>query len=60
MSTEVIVDRLPKCDLCSNEAVYDAKTIMGPWANLCGSHFRAHGIGLGTGKGQRLRLRVGK
>jgi hypothetical protein len=56
MSTEVKVARIPKCDFCSNPAVYDGKTIMGPWANMCGSHFSAHGVGLGTGRGQRLIL----
>lgn len=57
MSTTAVVDRIPKCALCSNPAVYDAKTLAGPWGYLCGQHFRAHTTGeLGTGKGQRLVL----
>ena len=47
------------CDFCAQEArtepaAYDGKTIYGPWANMCTSHFEAYGIGLGTGRGQLL------
>lgn len=47
----------PSCDMCQNgnEAVYDAKTKMGPWAYLCQVHFEQFGVGLGTGKGQKLK-----
>jgi hypothetical protein len=58
-SEEVKVDYIPVCDLCADGetiAVYDAKTIMGPWAYMCAYHFRFVGVGLGTGKGQRLIL----
>ncbi len=54
--TEVQVDRIPQCDFCSNPAVFDGKTIHGPWVNMCGSHHSAYGVGLGAGKGQRLVL----
>lgn len=47
------------CDLCKSqglqvEAVYDGKTIHGPWAYMCEEHYGAMGVGLGTGRGQRL------
>ena len=35
-------------------AEYDGATTMGPWADMCESHFRQYGTGLGLGKGQRL------
>lgn len=56
MSTQVKVSKLPKCDLCAQTAAYDAKTIQGPWAYMCRTHFEQLGIGLGTGYGQRLVL----
>lgn len=48
-----------KCDEClrrgkSTPAVYDAKTVHGPWGYLCEEDFKLIGIGLGTGLGQRL------
>jgi len=55
--TEVVVSRLPKCDFCGKQAQYDGKTVMGPWANMCPTHFRMYGRGLGLGKGQKLVLR---
>lgn len=58
--TEVIVGALPNCDFCGMKAAYDAKTVMGPWANLCEKDFQAVGIGLGVGKGQRLVLKSDK
>ena len=53
---EVVISKPRMCDMagCEKEAEYDAKTIFGPWGNLCQDHFDAIGIGLGTGKGQRL------
>lgn len=53
MSTEVHVTKLPKCNFCPDEAHYDGATLMGPWADMCESHFLAYGVGLGTGKGQK-------
>lgn len=51
------------CDICEYEegtpgtpALYDGKTVVGPWANMCERHFDSHGTGLGTGRGQRLVL----
>ena len=63
MSESVTVDKYPMCDFCrdwmgrATEARYDAKTMGGPWANMCERHFEAHGIGLGVGRGQRYLLR---
>lgn len=59
---EVTVSVLPKCDLCAQEgrlidARYDAKTNMGPWANMCQRHYNTYGIGLGLGLGQKLVLK---
>lgn len=47
------------CDFCKMEglevqAQYDGKTLHGPWAYMCESHFEVMGIGLGTGRGQKL------
>lgn len=57
MSVEVKVATLPKCDLCKNTALYDAKTKMGPWAYLCNRCFRRFGLfKLGIGYGQKLIL----
>lgn len=48
---------VPACDTCDTPIVdkfYDAKTEMGPWANMCPSCFTlGPGLGrLGTGLGQ--------
>jgi len=64
--TKVMVESLPNCDIKEEhptpvKARYDAKTIYGPWANLCQHHFEVVAIGnLGLGKGQRLVLKNGK
>jgi hypothetical protein len=46
-----------KCDLCANaidKTFFDAKTRMGPWANLCPTCYVNVGLGqLGTGMGQK-------
>lgn len=34
---------MPKCDFCGKPAVYDAKTIHGPWAYVCQTHFNIYG-----------------
>lgn len=54
MSTQTFVSELPKCDFCDEQARYDGKTVMGPWANMCVLHFGQYGTGLGTGRGQEL------
>lgn len=59
MSTAVEVATLPYCDFCpargsSTVALYDGKTVFGPWAHMCEACFRRVGVGLGTGVGQRL------
>lgn len=60
--TEVVLDEQPMCQFVHGTrepelALYDGKTIHGPWAYMCEEHFRLYGIGLGTGKGQRLTTR---
>lgn len=57
MFDKVVVSSLPTCTFCDKQANYDAKTNLGPWANMCNYHFKIYGIGLGTGKGQRLELK---
>jgi len=39
------VNSLPKCNLCGNDAVYDAPipTLFGKWAYLCEHCFKANG-----------------
>jgi hypothetical protein len=60
--TEVEVTQLPSCDFCKIDehktvpAKYDGKTVLGPWAYMCGAHYSKFGLGLGTGVGQRLIL----
>lgn len=58
----VHVDKIPECDVCPSDdkkgAQFDGKTIHGPWAYMCGSHFRLYGTGLGLGRGQRLVKRT--
>ena len=34
---------LPKCDFCPRPGVYDGKTQMGPWANMCDTHLKSYG-----------------
>lgn len=56
--TTTVVSAYPRCDFHANRlAAYDAKTVHGPWANLCTSCFMERGIGVGLGKGQRLVLK---
>ena len=55
--TKVFVSNFPDCDFCGEEAHYDGRTIHGPWAKMCESCFRKHGLGLGFGRGQELVLR---
>lgn len=54
----VYVSCLPRCDFCSEQASFDGKTKMGPWANMCQSDFDRYGIGLGLGLGQKLEVRT--
>jgi len=39
----VQIDELPKCQFCCDPAVYDSKTVFGPWAYLCEKHQRQYG-----------------
>jgi hypothetical protein len=61
MNTEVktFVNPPKKCDICKCElksVFFDAKTKMGPWANMCQDCFNKLGVGLGTGKGQKYKV----
>lgn len=34
------------CDFCKDPAIYDAKTLLGPWAFVCEKHFQVYGIAI--------------
>jgi hypothetical protein len=55
-TAETKVAKIPKCNICGEDAEYDGKTTMGPWAFMCQADFEFFGVGLGTGLGQRLVL----
>lgn len=57
--TTTYVASIPLCDICGVVAAkVDGKTVMGPWAYMCGPCWDIHGIGaLGLGKGQVLTKR---
>jgi hypothetical protein len=58
----VAVSVLPDCDICRHvelkmqpeRALFDGRTHIGQWANMCHPHMTSHGVGLGLGRGQRL------
>lgn len=56
MGNIVEVESLPYCDFCEQVAAYDAVTTLGPWANMCETHWKEYGVQLGTGWGQKLIL----
>lgn len=36
INKEVPMESIPKCDLCKeSDALYDGKTLWGPWAYMC-------------------------
>jgi hypothetical protein len=44
-----------QCNICRKaKAVFDGKTVEGPWAYMCEACFARNGIGLGLGCGQKL------
>jgi len=53
-----------ECDICLEpvgEVMYDAKTKMGPWANMCQRCWRRNTSGrLGTGLGQKYEMVDGR
>lgn len=57
-TVKVMVNEFPFCEMndCKEEAHYDAKTVLGPWAFLCENHFEQLGTGLGLGQGQKMEL----
>jgi hypothetical protein len=53
------IPKIPKCDICLSDgrdgpAVYEAKTVYGPWAFLCQKCFDEVGISLEMGLGRKL------
>jgi hypothetical protein len=65
MGTEVEVTQLPNCNIHAAHkgdpnvpALYDGKTVLGPWANMCQECFDEVGVGLGTGRGQKLVVKT--
>ena len=57
-ATVAEVARIPSCDFCNSDAVYDGKMQRrSSWAYMCEPHWVIFGIGeLGLGLGQRLVL----
>ena len=49
------VAKRPACDFgCGNEAKFDGRTVMGPWAYMCLDCWPKYGVGrLGLGYGQK-------
>lgn len=49
-----------RCDLCKipflDKHFVDARTIYGPWGNLCLVCHGEYGVGLGTGRGQKYKI----
>ncbi len=60
MSKQVKVARFPNCDLCTDKARYDARTLHGSWAYMCHTDWLKWRMyaELGTGKGQELIVDV--
>jgi len=56
MSETVVISEKHKCQFCGDEAKYDGKTKVGPWAWMCEKCFIRYGVGLGMGKGQKLEV----
>jgi hypothetical protein len=50
-----ILGNRKKCQFCGANAVYDGRTVDGPWAYMCQQCMYNHGVGLGLGRGQRLK-----
>ena len=55
---------IPKyCDICKKPLkifFVDGRTKMGPWAIMCSSCHREHGVGIGIGKGQKYSILGGQ
>ena len=44
MAVKAVQIGSPKCDICNRlDAIYDGKTIMGPWAYMCHPCYREIG-----------------
>ena len=56
MENIVKMSKIPKCDFCKEQALYDGRTVTGVWAYMCSKHYMSYGVGLGVGKGQRIML----
>jgi len=53
--------RSPLCDFCRDKgatrpAEYDGRTVFGPCAYMCLSHFERFGQGLGYATGKRIQI----
>jgi len=48
---------MPNCD---EEAMFDDKTTMGPWANLCETHQKMFGVGIGFRFEKRVKIAAEK
>jgi len=57
--TETKLEYKRDCDFCGDPALYDGKTMAGPWAYMCEACFKKYGTGLGTGIGQRIVKDIG-
>jgi hypothetical protein len=57
--TTAKVPRFPDCDVCGSVAgaLYDGRTIHGPWAYMCEKCWKRIGVGrLGEGFAQKLEV----
>lgn len=55
MAATAKVSSLPKCDMCTHDARFDAAMVVGPWGYFCPSHWMLLTTRrLGTGLGQLL------
>ena len=52
----VQMDELPKCQFCDEQAQYDSKTVLGPWAYLCEKHQREYGCSPTTKLEKRVKI----
>ncbi len=49
--------KLPKCDICGEDAIYDVPTKEGPWANLCEDDYTNHASDTASSIGTRFELK---
>ena len=61
----VYLENLPDCDLCTgqnkgNKAVFDVKTSLGRFANLCQNHFNIFGVNIGSKLAVTPKVKIDK